>query len=187
MQEDDAPKLDTSLVVTKLNGSVLRPGDVILTAERSLASLLIRFGTTLLRFRVARWSHCIIYAGSGVVVEAVPSWPFHMGAILGGEIWPRSIERLRFRNADAIVLRLKDELGSEAIATKAAQFAHNSIANGYHLSGVLTFPFGSGTASPAGEKYCSELIMRAYSDAGKVLARCRLCYAGRPFKVCGFL
>jgi hypothetical protein len=102
----------------RLKASKLQVADVILSTTSATVSKVIKLGT------IAHYSHAMLYAGQGMVVEAVASGVVH-----------RSIKVATYGASYAHGFRMKD-LSSET-AGKIVQHALDKVGGSYAYGGVF--------------------------------------------------
>jgi hypothetical protein len=161
------PAVWRPLIVPNLDA--WQPGDIVLVNRRGLSGAAIGPGQVLLGptgSAARRWSHCAIYVGDGLVVDAVPR----------GGVGIRSLEGYCARRATAL-LRLEIDgafLSREQglkVAARARELAGKRYAYGAlvglafkRLLTVLRLPVPRSNDDPEVKRlFCSSLVVVAYN------------------------
>lgn len=134
-----------------LDPAALQPGDLILSTQRAVGSLLIRLGTR------SAYSHAAVVLGDGLLAEAV-----------GLGVRRRSITTVL--KPRLLVRRLDPALHPDAaaIADRAALEAERCMHQGYWISGAMRALFVRTPPDRRGRMFCSQLAAHAYQAAGAV-------------------
>jgi len=165
-----------------LSQSALKPGDIIVSTTNALPSGVIR---SMTRSSV---SHASLYAGGGTVIEAIAE----------SGVVERSLAKAVHASRLAVVYRypkLGDGRAAAVVATarkyarQGAEYDFGGAAGGGVRSNsqvclvLMPVPaigtllslgcaaLGTGIANTSSKFYCSELILKAFSDAGVALTR----------------
>lgn len=139
-----------------LDLNLLKVGDVILTADKTFSSYMVRLGT------LGRFSHASIYLGR-TVIEATPDGVFSVN--------PQRI--LRADNNHIAVYRHKTGLSKEQVR-KLIEYAHSKVGSLYAFSETVLMQVRSKLGTGETKKlFCSRLVAKAYQYAGVDLGNLR--------------
>jgi hypothetical protein len=128
----------------------LEPGDVLLSTDPNSAwSHTIRIGTS------GSFSHAAIFSAEPFFVESHDQY--------GVTIF--SNDRFGIADKKNVSIRRLNS-GATAIAQKAGRAAEFYREQGYWLPGALRSKFRIGAESKKGALFCSQLVAKAYEDAG---------------------
>ncbi len=132
-----------------LERTLLLPGDIILSGDKSLPSLGVKISTA------SRYSHAALYVGD-TMIEAT----------LKG-VFSKNIQRLIFeRESDVIVLRSKQKLTEENIET-ICSFARSKTGSLYALDEAITMRIKSALKLDKSKRqFCSRLVAESYAFIG---------------------
>ncbi|MCM2377868.1 YiiX/YebB-like N1pC/P60 family cysteine hydrolase [Pseudomonas marginalis] len=130
-----------------LERSLLRRGDIILTAENEWMSKGVRLGTA------SRYSHAAIWVG-GTMIEAVKEGVFS-----------KSAQRLMLdKPSYCVVLRSRVALDDNQI-DKICRYAHTQVGSLYALDeAILALPRRLMKLESTKRQFCSRLVALAYSE-----------------------
>jgi hypothetical protein len=132
-----------------LERTLLNPGDIILSGDKSLASIGVKISTA------SRYSHAALYVG-GTMIEAT----------LKG-VFSKNTQRLIFdRESDVIVLRSKQKLTEESIE-RICSYARSKTGSLYALNEAITMRIKSALKLDKSKRqFCSRLVAEAYASIG---------------------
>jgi len=132
-----------------IDPAALRPGDLILSTQHAVGSLLIRLGTR------SAYSHAAVALGDGLLAEAV-----------GLGVRRRSVTAVV--KPRLLVRRLDPALHPDAadIAERAALETERCMHQGYWISGAMRALFVRTPPDRRGRMFCSQLAAHAYQAAG---------------------
>ncbi len=129
--------------------SLLKRGDIVLTAENTLISKGVRLGTA------SRYSHASIWV-EGTLIEAVQAGVFSKN--------PQRI--ILDKPSHCVVLRSKKPLSDEEIE-QICQYAHSQIGSLYALDeATLALPRRLMKLESTKKQFCSRLVALAYAQIG---------------------
>lgn len=127
--------------------SLLKRGDIVLTAENTLISKGVRLGTA------SRYSHASIWV-EGTLIEAVQAGVFSKN--------PQRI--ILDKPSHCVVLRSKKHLSDEEIE-QICQYAHSQIGSLYALDeATLALPRRLMKLESTKKQFCSRLVALAYAQ-----------------------
>ncbi|MBH0010994.1 hypothetical protein I6F66_02765 [Pseudoalteromonas sp. NZS100_1] len=132
-----------------LERTLLKPGDIILSGDKSLSSIGVKISTA------SRYSHAAIYVG-GTMIEAT----------LKG-VFSKNTQRLIFdRESDVIVLRSKQKLTEKSIE-RVCSYARSKTGSLYALDEAITMRIKSALkVDKSKRQFCSRLVAEAYAFIG---------------------
>ena len=129
----------------------LKPGDIILTTEKSGTSYAVR------AFTLSRFSHAILYVGNGSYIHSNMSG-----------VHSDSINRLIFKNEyDVSVLRVSDS----EYCSKACDFSRLQIGKEYSVKEAIKTKYPFRRVDVSDKQFCSRLVAQAYEYSGLKLVR----------------
>ncbi|WP_164672098.1 YiiX/YebB-like N1pC/P60 family cysteine hydrolase [Pseudomonas viridiflava] len=129
--------------------SLLKRGDIILTAENTLISKGVRVGTA------SRYSHASIWVG-GTLIEAVQAGVFSKN--------PQRI--MLDKQSHCVVLRSRKPLAEEEL-DQICRYAHTQIGSLYALDeATLALPRRLMKLESTKKQFCSRLVALAYAQIG---------------------
>lgn len=153
-------KSDTAkrIIVYGLDLDRVFPGDILLTRARfrirdrsTFESKAIRLGTR------GKFSHAALCIAYGQFIEAI-GWGVCRLAFM--QTGAREKENIQ-------LLRLKSEVpNAQRIAQLAAKFGHEYLTRGYSVRGALGVKIRPLRDATRDEMFCSQLVARAYHQAG---------------------
>lgn len=132
-----------------LDRSLLCPGDIILTGDKSLASIGVKVSTA------SRYSHAALYVGD-TMIEAT----------LKG-VFSKNVQRLIFeRKNDVAVLRSKLKLTEQDIEA-ICSYARSKTGSLYALNEAISMRLKSALKLDKGNRqFCSRLVAESYASIG---------------------
>lgn len=127
--------------------SLLKPGDIVLTGDKSLASIGVKIATA------SKYSHAAIYVGN-TLIEAT----------LKG-VFSKNIQRLIFdRENDVAVLRSKKQLSEQEIEA-ICSYARSKTGSLYALDEAITIRLRSTLKlDKSNRQFCSRLVAESYAS-----------------------
>jgi hypothetical protein len=156
-------KSDTAerIVVYGLDLDRVFPGDILLTRARfrvrdrsTYESKAIRLGTG------GRFSHAALCIEYGLFIEAIGWGVCRLAFMQTGAREKENIQLLRLRS---------DAPNAPRIAQLAADFGHEYLTRGYSVPGALGVKIRPLRDATRDEMFCSQLVARAYQQAGRPL------------------
>lgn len=144
MQKPQESNIENILV---LNTEILRPCDIVLSAEKNAISKLIRIATH------GKYSHAMLYIGNTV-----------LHATQDG-IHTENPQRMQYSSTENVVaLRLKSPLSPEA-SEAIIKFACRQVSKEYGLQEATAVVIGP-RPRDSKKQFCSRLIAQAYREVG---------------------
>ena len=135
----------------KLNESVLRVGDIILTTTNMVVSRVIR------SFTKSDISHAMIYVDAYSVIDATAEG-----------VQSRNTQRILFDEECSVhVLRLKTKLSEQQIK-EICDYVRQRIGTSYALREAVLTAIG-GSKDWTRKQFCSRLVAQAYASVGHIL------------------
>nr|WP_250158494.1 YiiX/YebB-like N1pC/P60 family cysteine hydrolase [Vibrio alginolyticus] len=139
-----------------INYKELKPGDIILTADKGIVSKGVRLGT------LSKYSHAAIYVG-GTMIEATLSGVFS-----------KNPQRLIFDSKDHVAVYRYDGELTESQVEVICSFARSKICSLYSIPEATTLRFRELLKKPATkQQFCSRLVALSYSESGVNLKNLR--------------
>jgi hypothetical protein len=142
---------DIGAAATKLNGSRLKVGDIVLTTTTAPVSKVIRIATH------SDISHAMVCVESSSVIDATSEG-----------VQARNIQRMFFEPGCAVhVLRLRETMSTEQLAA-VKNFLRGRIGTQYSKKEAIQTVMGGGQEWTK-KQFCSRLVAQAFAVAGIAL------------------
>lgn len=140
----------------------IRPGDILLTrVEFALTSPETWTSTVIQRATKSRFSHAALCTGYGMFIEAIGTGVCRLAIMATGAHERENVRLLRLSESRVPGARDKAE--------RAAELGEKYLLRGYSRKGATGVKIAAFRDPERAELFCSQLVARAYEEAGQDL------------------